>query len=93
MKPGGHVFFSTINRTLRAFGLAIVAGEYLTGLIPRGTHTWQQLVKPSELARIARNARLELVDMAGLDYDPVSDTATLSRDISVNYLAHFSRAE
>lgn len=90
-RPGGHVVCSTINRGPRAFALAIVGAEYLLRLLPRGTHEYARFIRPSELARDARDAGLQLVELAGLDYDPFTRRARLTRDMSVNYLAHFSR--
>ncbi|HUN75382.1 MAG TPA: bifunctional 2-polyprenyl-6-hydroxyphenol methylase/3-demethylubiquinol 3-O-methyltransferase UbiG [Steroidobacteraceae bacterium] len=89
VRPGGHVFVSTIHRTLKAFLSAIVAAEYLLGLLPRGTHEYERLIRPSELARWGRAAGLTLVELAGLRFDPLSGRCDLTRDPSVNYLAHF----
>lgn len=88
-RPGGAVFVSTINRTARAFAGAIVAAEYLLGLVPRGTHEFERLIRPSELAAWGRQAGLTLRDVSGLQYDPVAGIASLDRDPRVNYLAHF----
>jgi 2-polyprenyl-6-hydroxyphenyl methylase/3-demethylubiquinone-9 3-methyltransferase len=90
-RPGGHVVCSTINRNARSFALAIVGAEYLMRLLPRGTHRYGRLIRPSELSRWARAAGLELADLAGLEYDPFSRRARTSADVSVNYLAHFRR--
>ena len=90
--PGGHVFVSTLNRNLRSFLGGIVAAEYVFGLLPRGTHEYARFIKPSELARAARAANLELIAMTGLAYNPLTDQAQLSRDVSINYIAHFRRA-
>jgi 2-polyprenyl-6-hydroxyphenyl methylase/3-demethylubiquinone-9 3-methyltransferase len=90
-KPGGHVVCSTINRNAKAFALAIVGAEYLLRLLPMGTHQYARLIRPSELTRWARGAGLELVGLAGLEYDPVGRKARVSDDVSVNYLAHFRR--
>lgn len=91
-RPGGDVVCSTINRNAKAFALAIVGAEYVLGLLPRGTHQYARLIRPSELARMARAAGLELLDLSGLEYNPVSRQARVSADTSVNYLAHFRRA-
>lgn len=88
VKPGGDVFVSTINRNLKAYLLAIVAAEYLLGLLERGTHTYERFIRPAELARWARNARLEVLDIAGLEYDPLSETARQSANVDVNYMMH-----
>lgn len=90
-RPGGHVVCSTLNRGLRAFALAIVGAEYVMRLLPRGTHEYARFIRPSELARFGRAAGLELLDLAGLGYDPLSRSARITRDTSVNYLAHFRR--
>jgi 2-polyprenyl-6-hydroxyphenyl methylase/3-demethylubiquinone-9 3-methyltransferase len=91
-RPGGHVFISTINRNLKSFALAIVGAEYLARLVPRGTHEYERLLKPSEVARFARAAGLEVADIAGLKYDPLREQCSLTRDPSVNYLMHMRRA-
>ncbi|HXV40076.1 MAG TPA: bifunctional 2-polyprenyl-6-hydroxyphenol methylase/3-demethylubiquinol 3-O-methyltransferase UbiG [Steroidobacteraceae bacterium] len=92
VRPGGDVVCSTINRNPKAFALAIVGAEYLLRLLPRGTHQYSRLIRPSELARWGRAAGLELVDLAGLEYNPATRRARVSADTSVNYLAHFRRA-
>jgi 2-polyprenyl-6-hydroxyphenyl methylase/3-demethylubiquinone-9 3-methyltransferase len=86
LRPGGRLFMSTINRTPLAFGAAIVGAEYLTGMLPRGTHHYAQFLKPSELARLLRNAGLELEDVSGLGYNPVNRKAWLSPITAVNYV-------
>jgi 2-polyprenyl-6-hydroxyphenyl methylase / 3-demethylubiquinone-9 3-methyltransferase len=91
VRPGGAVFVSTVNRNLRSFMLAIVAAEYLLQLIPRGTHEYERLVRPAELARWARAAGLEVRELAGLAFNPLTSRAALSRDVGVNYLAHLER--
>ncbi len=90
-RPGGQLFISTINRNFKSFALAIVGAEYLARLVPRGTHEYERLLKPSEIARFARAAGLEVVDIAGLQYDPFREQCTLTRDPSVNYLMHLTR--
>ena len=92
VRPGGHVFISTINRNLKSFMLAIVGAEYLLRLIPRGTHEYERLIQPAELAQWSRAAGLALRDLAGIEYNPLAHSASLSRDPSVNYLAHFVRS-
>jgi 2-polyprenyl-6-hydroxyphenyl methylase/3-demethylubiquinone-9 3-methyltransferase len=91
LRPGGAAFVSTLNRTPKSFAQAILAAEYLLRLIPRGTHEYERLVRPSELAQWARAAGLVLQDVSGLAFDPFTAQARLSRDASVNYLAHFIR--
>ena len=88
VKPGGELFVSTLNRNAKAFALAIVGAEYVLRLLPRGTHEYARFIKPSELARWARAARLQVLDQAGIAYDVVSDRARLTTDVSVNYLVH-----
>jgi 2-polyprenyl-6-hydroxyphenyl methylase/3-demethylubiquinone-9 3-methyltransferase len=89
--PGGQVFLSTINRNPKSFLLAIVGAEYLTGLVPRGTHEYERLIRPSELAQWARAAGLRLEEIAGIELNPLTRSVSLSRDPSVNYLAHLER--
>ncbi len=91
VRPGGHVFISTINRNLKSFALAILAAEYVANLVPRGTHEYERLLKPSEIARFGRAAALEVMDIAGLKYDPVREQCSLTADPSVNYLMHLTR--
>jgi len=91
LRPGGALFVSTINRNLRSFLLAIVGAEYLLGLIPRGTHEYERLILPSELARWARAAGLTLQSLAGIELNPFTGGVALGRDVAVNYLAHFQR--
>ncbi|WP_090450573.1 bifunctional 2-polyprenyl-6-hydroxyphenol methylase/3-demethylubiquinol 3-O-methyltransferase UbiG [Dyella sp. OK004] len=86
VKPGGLVFMSTINRTPAAFGAAILGAEYITRMLPRGTHHYSQFLKPSELGRLLRHAGLELEDVSGLGYNPVSRKAWLSRITAINYV-------
>jgi len=91
VRPGGHVFLSTINRTPRAFALAVVGAEYLLRLLAPGTHTYEKFIRPSELAGWAKAAGLELRDLAGLSYDPFSRETRLTTDARVNYLMHLQR--
>jgi 2-polyprenyl-6-hydroxyphenyl methylase/3-demethylubiquinone-9 3-methyltransferase len=91
LRPGGSLFVSTINRTARAFALAIVGAEYVAGMLPRGTHEFERLIRPSELARWARAAGLELRELAGLEFNPLNRQASLSRDTAVNYIAWLTR--
>ncbi len=85
-RPGAPVVFSTINRNPKAWTLAIVAAEYVLGLLPRGTHDYAKLIRPSELARWAEAAGLEVMEIRGLTYNPLLKTAQLSDDCDVNYL-------
>ena len=86
VKPGGYVFFSTINRNLKSFLFAIVGAEYVLSLLPRGTHEYRKLIKPSELAGYCRASRLELRQTKGMEYNPVTRRYWLSADTSVNYM-------
>lgn len=86
VKPGGHVFFSTINRNAKAFVFAIVGAEYVLSLLPRGTHEYAKFIKPSELAGYCRGAGLNLQHTRGMEYNPLSQHYWLSADTSVNYL-------
>lgn len=86
VKPGGHVYFSTINRNAKAFLFAIVGAEYVLNMLPRGTHEYARLIKPSELAAYCRVAELNLLEAKGLEYNPLSRHYWLSSDTSVNYL-------
>ncbi|MFC0268411.1 bifunctional 2-polyprenyl-6-hydroxyphenol methylase/3-demethylubiquinol 3-O-methyltransferase UbiG [Kushneria aurantia] len=93
-RPGGHVFFSTINRNPKSWAMAIVGAEYVLNLLPRGTHSYQRFIRPSELARWARNAGLEVRDITGLVYNPLTRHYRLSdSDIDVNYFMHTRVAE
>ena len=89
VKQGGHLYFSTINRNLKSFLMAIVGAEYILKLLPKGTHEYDQLIKPSELDLWARKADLKLIDLSGVSYNPINETFKLSRDVSVNYMMHF----
>jgi 2-polyprenyl-6-hydroxyphenyl methylase/3-demethylubiquinone-9 3-methyltransferase len=91
VRPGGAVFVSTINRNLKAFVVAILGAEYLTRTVPRGTHEYARFIRPAELARAARAAGLELVDIAGVTIDPLTREFRLGQDVGVNYLMHLSR--
>nr|WP_272961688.1 MULTISPECIES: bifunctional 2-polyprenyl-6-hydroxyphenol methylase/3-demethylubiquinol 3-O-methyltransferase UbiG [Alcanivorax] len=93
VKPGGQIFFSTINRNPKAFLFAIVGAEYVLRLLPRGTHEYAKLIKPSELAGWARDAGLEVKDTTGMVYNPLTQVYKLNRDVSVNYLMHAVKAE
>ncbi|MBV8403025.1 MAG: bifunctional 2-polyprenyl-6-hydroxyphenol methylase/3-demethylubiquinol 3-O-methyltransferase UbiG [Gammaproteobacteria bacterium] len=88
LAPGGDLFVSTLNRNLKSFLLAIVGAEYLLRLIPAGTHEYERLIRPAELARWARAAGLTLVELAGIAFNPLTGQVALSADVSVNYLAH-----
>jgi 2-polyprenyl-6-hydroxyphenyl methylase/3-demethylubiquinone-9 3-methyltransferase len=91
VRPGGSVFISTLNRNLKSFLLAIVGAEYIMSLIPRGTHEYERLIRPAELARWARSAGLSLRELAGIELNPFTERCALSHDVAVNYLAHMER--
>jgi 2-polyprenyl-6-hydroxyphenyl methylase/3-demethylubiquinone-9 3-methyltransferase len=91
VKPGGDVFFSTINRNPKAYLMAVIGAEYLLKMLPKGTHDYDKFIKPSELSRWCRQAGLEVKDICGMSYQPFSRTYTLGRDSSVNYLVHAVR--
>ena len=93
-KPGGNLYFSTINRNPKSYLFAIVGAEYVLRLLPRGTHDYAKLIKPSELAEWIREAGLELERMTGLLYNPVTKNYWLEeKDVSVNYMVHASKPE
>ena len=91
VKPGGHVFFSTINRNAKSFLFAIVGAEYLLNLLPRGTHEYAKFIKPSELASYCRSAELSLEEIKGMQYNPLSGHYWINTDSSVNYMFATSR--
>jgi 2-polyprenyl-6-hydroxyphenyl methylase/3-demethylubiquinone-9 3-methyltransferase len=91
VKPGGHVIVSTLNRNPLAFAVAIVGAEYVARALPRGTHEYMKFIRPSELARWGRAAGLELRDLTGIAYNPLTRSFRLSPDTRVNYLADFTR--
>ena len=91
VEPGGQVFFSTINRNPKAYLFAIIGAEYLLRMLPRGTHDYRKFIRPSELERWARSAGLELRELTGMTYNPLSAEYRLGDDVDVNYLAWFSK--
>ena len=92
-RPGGWVFFSTINRNPKAFALAIVGAEYVLRLLPRGTHEYAKFIKPSELARAVRKAGLDVHELCGMTYNPLTRRFALGSDTDVNYLMACRRPE
>ena len=90
-KPGGRVVFATINRTPKAYLLAVLGAEYVLQLLPRGTHDWARFVRPAELAAHARRAGLDLAAMTGVAYNPLTRAFALAADASVNYIAAFGK--
>lgn len=91
VKPGGDVFFSTINRTAKAFAFAIVGAEYLLNMLPKGTHQYSKFIKPSEISQWSRTNQLELKNIIGMHYNPLSKSYKLADGVDVNYIMHFKR--
>jgi len=87
LKPEGTMFVATLNRTLKSFAFAIVGAEYVLRWLPRGTHDWRRFMRPSELARQLRGHGLEMKELAGVSYDPIGDSFSISRDCGVNYMS------
>ena len=92
-RPGGRVFFSTINRNPKSYLFAVVGAEYVLGLLPKGTHDYMRFIKPSELSRWTRAAGLRTVDMVGMTYNPITRRYRLGRDCDVNYLVCCAKNE
>ena len=88
VKPGGHVFFSTINRNPKAYLFAVVGAEYVLNMLPRGTHDYAKFIKPSELAGYVRNSDLTLKHQIGMSYNPITKHYWLDNDVSVNFMMH-----
>ncbi len=86
VKPGGWVFFSTLHRSAKAFMLAIVGAEYVLNMLPRGTHEYDKMIRPSELASSCRGAGLDVIHTRGLEYNPITQRYSLTSDTSVNYM-------
>lgn len=86
VKPGGQVFFSTINRSPKAYLFAVIGAEYILNLLPKGTHDYAKFLRPAELARFTREAGLEVAEIVGMSYNPLTKTYRLGDDTSVNYL-------
>ena len=91
VKPGGHVFFSTINRNPKSFLFAIVGGEYVLNLLPKGTHEYDKFIRPSELEQWARTAGLALQASIGMHYNPLTKKYSLRSNLDVNYLMYYQR--
>lgn len=90
-KPNGDIFFSTLNRNLKSYMLAILSAEYILKLLPRGTHDYAKFIRPSELEALARQMGLKLMAMRGLEYEVFKQAYHLSFDVSVNYFMHFKK--
>lgn len=91
VKPGGQVFLSTLNRNLKAYLFAVIGAEYLLSLLPRGTHEYDRFQRPAELARYCRNAGLQLDEIIGMSYNPLTKVYSLGKDTGVNYLIRATR--
>jgi len=91
VKPGGQVFFSTLNRNLKSYLMAVVGAEYILKLLPMGTHEYAKFIKPSELARYVREAGLDVEELTGMQYNPITKIYSLGRDTDVNYLMRTAR--
>ncbi len=92
-KPGGDIYFSTINRTPKAYALAVVGAEYVLQILPKGTHDYKKFIRPSELGRWMRAAKLQLADITGMTYNPFMKTFKLNpKDVSTNYIIHAKKA-
>ena len=91
LRSNGQLFFSTINRNLKAYLYAIVVAEYFFNLLPKGTHDYTKFIRPSELIKWAKSCSLHLLDIAGIHYHPFKNEFSLSRDVSINYLINFQR--
>lgn len=92
VKPGGSVFFSTINRNPKAYLFAVVGAEYVLNLLPKGTHDYGKFIKPSELVSWARSAQLDMQAMRGMSYNPITQHYSIGDDVSVNYMLHTTLA-
>lgn len=93
LKPGGHLFVSTINRNPKAWLFAVVGAEYVLRMLPRGTHDYSKFIKPSELASWARNSGFEQGELKGMTYSPFTRNYSLGQDVDVNYLMHLIKAD
>lgn len=91
LKPGGSAYFSTINRNPKSYAFAIVGAEYVMKMLPRGTHDYAKFIKPSELDLWARTAGLQLINLAGVSYNPFTGLFSQSRDVDINYMVHYKR--
>jgi 2-polyprenyl-6-hydroxyphenyl methylase/3-demethylubiquinone-9 3-methyltransferase len=91
VKPGGQVFFSTLNRNPKSYLFAVIGAEYVLQMLPKGTHDYAKFIKPSELARWSKMAQLEPAELIGMSYNPISKQYSLGKDTSVNYLMRLTR--
>lgn len=88
LKPGGQLFISTLNRTLKAYTFAIIGAEYVLNMLPKHTHDYKKFIRPAELAEMLKTVNMQLTDLKGIKFQPFTKTALLQDDLSVNYLAH-----
>lgn len=88
VKPNGHLFFSTLNRTPKSYLFSVIGAEYILKLLPRGTHQYEKFIRPAELDAWLKETRLRLQELAGMQYNPITHRTYLNDDVSVNYLAH-----
>jgi 2-polyprenyl-6-hydroxyphenyl methylase/3-demethylubiquinone-9 3-methyltransferase len=93
VKPGGKLFFSTINRTIKAYALAVIGAEYILGMLPKGTHQYSKFIKPSELASWCRENDLELKITKGMSYNPITKEYGLCNDTNINYLMYAEKSD
>ncbi|MEK9943027.1 MAG: bifunctional 2-polyprenyl-6-hydroxyphenol methylase/3-demethylubiquinol 3-O-methyltransferase UbiG [Gammaproteobacteria bacterium] len=93
LKPGGNIFFSTINRNIKSFLFAIVGAEYVLSLLPKGTHDYRKLIRPSELDEWSRRENLQLKEITGMHYNPLLKRYRLGEGVAVNYLAHYRKPD
>lgn len=91
VKPGGQVFFSTLNRNPKSYLLAVIGAEYVLNMLPKGTHDYRKFIKPSELSAWCRQVGLDVAGMAGMSYNPLSKRYWLNSDVSVNYILHATK--
>ena len=87
-KSGGTIVFSTINRNPKSFLFAIIGAEYILNLLPKGTHEYKKFIKPSELSSMMRDNSLEVIEVIGMSYNPITKNYWLGKDVDVNYLIH-----
>jgi 2-polyprenyl-6-hydroxyphenyl methylase/3-demethylubiquinone-9 3-methyltransferase len=93
VKPGGHVFFSTLNRNPKSYLFAVIGAEYVLRMLPRGTHDYAKFITPAELSQYVRSAGLQVNGLKGLGYNPLSKIYSLNDDTSVNYMVATSRTD
>ena len=91
LKKNGLMFVATLNKTLKSYVFAIIGAEYILNWLPIGTHDWEKFMKPNELINIAKNSKLNLIDLNGIKFNPLNDKWSLSNDKSVNYIANFKK--